>query len=138
MCGFAEELEYIETLSETSLKAYGDPAEIKAFLLKAATASCDFYIEHTPTDGIPYWDTGAPNLHKLGDYLSRPADPYNDFEPVDSSALIKIIKVCFCILFIMNQTDGTMYLQAKKLLVMNPACGGIIMQESWHCMYNAS
>ncbi|AEL28655.1 glycoside hydrolase family 88 protein [Cyclobacterium marinum] len=86
MCGFAEELEYIETLSETSLKAYGDPAEIKAFLLKAATASCDFYIEHTPTDGIPYWDTGAPNLHKLGDYLSRPADPYNDFEPVDSSA----------------------------------------------------
>ena len=74
MCGFAEELEYIETLSDASLKAFGDPAEIKAFLLKAATASCDFYIEHTPTDGIPYWDTGAPNLHKLGDYLSRPVD----------------------------------------------------------------
>jgi hypothetical protein len=25
-------------------------------------------------------------LHKLGDYLNKPADPYNDFEPVDSSA----------------------------------------------------
>ena len=35
---------------------------------------------------MPYWDTGAPNLHKLGDYLNRPADPFNDFEPVDSSA----------------------------------------------------
>ena len=55
-------------------------------MLKAATATCDFYIDHTPTDGIPYWDTGAPNLHRLGDYLNRPADPYNDFEPVDSSA----------------------------------------------------
>ena len=49
-------------------------------------AACDFYIEHTPTDGIPYWDTGAPGLAKMGDYLSRPAEPFNDFEPVDSSA----------------------------------------------------
>ena len=47
---------------------------------------CDFYIDNTPTDGIPYWDTGAPGLAQLGDYLARPADPYNDFEPVDSSA----------------------------------------------------
>ncbi len=39
-----------------------------------------------PTDGIPYWDTGAPGLARLGDYLGRPADPFNDQEPVDSSA----------------------------------------------------
>jgi len=31
------------------------------------------------------WDTDAPNLHKLGDYLNRPADPFNACEPVDSS-----------------------------------------------------
>src|SRR5690606_16185420 len=31
-------------------------------------------------------DTGAPGLAKLGDYLARPADPFNDYEPVDSSA----------------------------------------------------
>ena len=31
-----------------------------------------------PTDGIPYWDTGAPNLHRLGNYLDCPADPFND------------------------------------------------------------
>jgi hypothetical protein len=53
---------------------------------KAAEATCDFYIAHTPTDGIPYWDTGAPGLAKMGDYLDRPADPFNDHEPVDSSA----------------------------------------------------
>ena len=55
-------------------------------MLKAARATCDFYIENTPVDGIPYWDTGAPNLHKLGNYLERPAEPVNSFEPVDSSA----------------------------------------------------
>jgi hypothetical protein len=33
------------------------------------------------------WDTGAPNLHRLpADYLSKPANPFNAWEPVDSSA----------------------------------------------------
>jgi hypothetical protein len=49
-------------------------------------ATCDFYIANCPTDGIPYWDTGAPGLPQLGDYLNKPADPFNSFEPVDSSA----------------------------------------------------
>jgi unsaturated chondroitin disaccharide hydrolase len=86
MCGFAEELEWLETRDDAELDAFGGRAYIEAYMLKAATATCDFYIGHTPTDGIPYWDTGAPNLHRMGDYLNRPADPYNDFEPVDSSA----------------------------------------------------
>ena len=43
-------------------------------------------MEYTPTDGIPYWDTGAPGLVNLDNYLEKPADPFNDFEPVDSSA----------------------------------------------------
>ena len=52
-----------------------------------AKATCDFYIENSASDGIPYWDTGALNSHKLGeDYLERPADPFNKAEPVDSSA----------------------------------------------------
>jgi unsaturated chondroitin disaccharide hydrolase len=55
-------------------------------MLRAAEATADFYLEQTPTDGVPYWDTGAPGLANLGDYLSRPSDPFNDFEPVDSSA----------------------------------------------------
>lgn len=86
MCGFAEELEFLKTLDDSELEAFGGRASIEEFMLRVAKATCDFYIDQTPTDGIPYWDTGAPLLHKLGNYLDRPADPYNDFEPVDSSA----------------------------------------------------
>lgn len=86
MLGFAEELEQLETLTENDLEPFGGKAEIEKMMLKAAQATCDFYIENTPVDGIPYWDTGAPNLHKLGTYLEKPADPFNEWEPVDSSA----------------------------------------------------
>jgi hypothetical protein len=74
--GFAEQLEFLREI---------DSAE-KSFE-EAAIATADFYIEHaTASDGIAYWDTGAPNLHRLGDWQSRPAEPFNDYEPVDSSA----------------------------------------------------
>lgn len=86
ICGFAEELEWFDTVSEEELKAFSGKENILSFMLKAAKATCDFYIEHTPADGVPYWDTGAPSLHKLGDYLNKPADPFNECEPVDSSA----------------------------------------------------
>ncbi len=86
MCGFPEELELIDTLSDDELSVYGTRDEITSFMLKAAQATCDFYIDHTPIDGIPYWDTGAPNLYKLGNYLDNPSVPYNDYEPIDSSA----------------------------------------------------
>lgn len=86
MLGFAEQLEYLICLDDAELVPYGGRAGVEAVFLEAAAATCDFYIAHSPTDGIPYWDTGAPNLHHLGDYLDRPADPFNDHEPVDSSA----------------------------------------------------
>jgi len=86
MCGYAEQLEYIRQLNESEFKTFGGRNAIETWMIKAAKATCDFYIDNTPTDGIPYWDAGAPNLYKLGDYLNRPADPYNDAEPVDSSA----------------------------------------------------
>jgi rhamnogalacturonyl hydrolase YesR len=86
MCGFAEEIEWVETLDASELKDLGGKEEILSFMLKAAKATCDFYITNTPIDGIPYWDAGAPNLYKIKDYLNLPADPYNSFEPVDSSA----------------------------------------------------
>ena len=86
MCGYAEELEFFATLEDDDLEPYGGRPEVETMLLEAARASCDFYIEHTPTCGVPYWDTGAPGLAHLGDYLGRPADPFNDHEPVDASA----------------------------------------------------
>ncbi len=86
MCGFAEELEFLETVDSRELEAAGGRKKLEAAFLRAATATCDFYIDTTPTDGIPYWDTGAPGLHRLGDYRNKPADPFNQYEPVDSSA----------------------------------------------------
>jgi len=78
MCGFAEQLEFLDTLPERH-------AAVDVFE-KAARATCDFYIENTPPNGIPYWDTGAPGLAQLGDWRAKAADPYNPHEPVDSSA----------------------------------------------------
>ena len=86
MVGFAEQLESLASFSDEELAPLGGRAEIERIYLKAAQATCDFYIDNTAADGIPYWDTGAPQLHKLGDYTSRTSDPYNEFEPIDSSA----------------------------------------------------
>jgi hypothetical protein len=86
MTGYPEQLEYLATRSDDELDPLGGRVEIETMMLEAATAACDFYIENTPTDGVPYWDTGAPGLALLGDYLDRPADPFNAHEPVDSSA----------------------------------------------------
>lgn len=87
MAGFPEELEFLETQSDEAFEGLGmNKKEVMTIFLKAAKATCDFYLANTPTDGVPYWDTGAPNLHKLGDYLDRASDPYNEFEPIDSSA----------------------------------------------------
>lgn len=85
MVGFAEELEFLRDLPAEKLAPYGG-AEIFTVFEKAARATCDFFIANTPPDGIPYWDTGAPGLVHLGDYLDRPSEPDNDHEPIDSSA----------------------------------------------------
>jgi hypothetical protein len=86
MCGFAEQLEWLDIMNEDDLKPPGGKQALSGFMLKAAKATCDFYIENTPIDGVPYWDTGAPGLQLMGDYLSKPADPHDATEPVDSSA----------------------------------------------------
>ena len=47
---------------------------VRQRFLRTALAVADFYLAWTPVDGIPYWDTGAPGLARMGDYLGRPAD----------------------------------------------------------------
>jgi hypothetical protein len=86
MIGFAEQLEFLAMVDDAALQSMGGRADIERMMLDAAQATSDYYIENTPADGIPYWDTGAPGLARLGAYLDRPADPFNDQEPVDSSA----------------------------------------------------
>jgi len=63
MCGFAEQLEFLDAIGQR-----------EESFERAARATCDFYIDSTPADGVPYWDTGAPGLAA------------GTLEPVDSSA----------------------------------------------------
>jgi unsaturated chondroitin disaccharide hydrolase len=99
--GFAEQLEFLGALNgKTTARAVQKPrggrakppplardlTATLALFLDAAGATAEFYLANTCADGIPMWDTGAPNLHRLGDYLAKPADPFNRWEPVDSSA----------------------------------------------------
>jgi unsaturated chondroitin disaccharide hydrolase len=76
--GFAEQLEFfrVSLVSQASISVFE----------KAAFATADHYIAECCADGIPMWDFGAPNLFRLGDYRSTPANPFNQCEPVDSSA----------------------------------------------------
>jgi rhamnogalacturonyl hydrolase YesR len=101
MVGFAEQLEFLATVDAAEVAQLklrptnvGGPNVGRDFsradpdpLYDAALATCDYYIDHAAAaDGIPYWDTGASGLTALGDWGSRAADPFNDHEPVDSSA----------------------------------------------------
>lgn len=85
LLGSAEQLEFFDDHPEL-LAAVEDGKIFIGLLREGALAMADFYIAHTPVDGVPYWDTGAPGLVHLGDYLNRPAAPDNPYEPVDSSA----------------------------------------------------
>ncbi len=144
MLGFAEELEFIQSLPESDFAVDGLPtkAEALALMEKTARATCDFYIaQGSALDGICYWDTGAPNLHRLGDWRASAADPYNQYEPVDSSAsaigaqgLIRLGQAL--------GRDGTAYLQAgltvAKTLVQEPYLStdpsheGILLHSIYH------
>jgi rhamnogalacturonyl hydrolase YesR len=86
IAGYPEQLEWLATLDDAALEPFGGRAAVEELFLKPALATCDHYIKETPSDGIPYWDTGAPNLHLITDYHDKPAQIENDHEPVDSSA----------------------------------------------------
>jgi unsaturated chondroitin disaccharide hydrolase len=86
MLGFAEQIEFIETLSDDALARCGGRADVDAMLVGAARATCDHYIDVAAADGVPYWDAGAPGLANMNGWRDCVADPFNEYEPVDSSA----------------------------------------------------
>ena len=146
ICGYAEELEFLNTLQENELSVFGGKKSLMDKFLRTALATADFYLEYTPTDGIPYWDTGAPGLSRMEDYLNRNADPFNDFEPVDSSAaciagqgLLRLGR------FLINngeKKEGTKYYQAgltvAKSLFSEPYLSNDINHEGLilHSIYH--
>jgi hypothetical protein len=144
ICGFSELLEFVEKLAESEYASMGGKADVSGFMRKAAQATCDFYIDNTPTDGIPYWDTGAPGLRE-GD-LDRPSDPYNDREPVDSSAAAiaaqGFLRLGAWLRDRGNQEQGSKYRQAgltilrtlldEPYLGTNPAHQGLILHSVYH------
>jgi len=116
MLGFAEQLEFLQTIDASDIARFTKNEKMGSDpIYQAASATCDFYIDYAAAaDGVPYWDTGAPGLVPLGDWGSRPADPYNDHEPVDSSAaaiaaqgLLRFARVAAA-----RGADGSRYEQA--------------------------
>ena len=116
MLGLAEQLEFLQTIDASDIARFTKNEKMGSDpIYQAASATCDFYIDHAAAaDGVPYWDTGAPGLVPLGDWGSRPADPYNDHEPVDSSAaaiaaqgLLRFARVAAA-----RGADGSRYEQA--------------------------
>jgi unsaturated chondroitin disaccharide hydrolase len=82
MLGFAEFLEFLGSpgpANENPDPRFPGTEPVAAVFLKAAKATCDYYMEQSAADGIPYWDTGAPLLHRLGNYREERADPFNEF-----------------------------------------------------------
>jgi len=147
MCGYAEQLEFLRTVSDAELEPLGGREKIEALMLRAAEAACDYYLEQTPLDGIPFWDTGAPNLSRLGDYLHRPSDPCNDQEPVDSSAAAIAAQGLWRLGTYLGDarnrpTDGQRYRQAaltvantlfdEPYLSRDPAHQGLILHSVYH------
>ena len=119
MLGFAEQLEFLDTVDDDSLTSHGGRAAVEQWMLDAACATSDYYGEIAASDGIPYWDSGAPNLSSLGDWSHRPADPFNEFEPVDSSAaaiaaqgLLRLGRY-----LAQRRDDGARYAQAGLLIL---------------------
>lgn len=149
MLGFTELIEYIQSAPESEFGVDGiaGKTEILAMMEKAARAACDFYIEQAAAqDGICYWDTGAPELYRLGDWQTKPADPYNDFEPVDGSASAIAAQGLLRLGHILETTgsgaEGKAYTQAgltiaarlleEPYLSLKPDHEGLLLQSIYH------
>ena len=142
LCGYAELLEFLLSLPEEALAPWGGGERWIGLCRETARAAADFYLGNTPRDGVPYWDTGAPGLEKLGDWRSAAAQMENEHEPVDSSA------ACIAALGFLRlgrglgEVAGRSYFQAglslaqrvlgEPYLSQDPAHEGLILHSIYH------
>ena len=136
MLGFTELIEFLDDVRDP-LPGGEDRTTIDAWMIEAARATCDFYIDHAAcADGIPYWDTGAPGLVALGDWATRDADPFNDHEPVDSSAAAIAAQGLMRLGHVLARRgeDGERYLQSglRVLATLIDATGPYLSQAPDH------
>jgi unsaturated chondroitin disaccharide hydrolase len=141
MLGFAEQLEFLATLS--------GEAPDTSMLLDAAIATCDHYIDDvTAADGIPYWDAGAPGLAAMPEWRERAADPFNDREPVDSSAAAiagqGLLRLAHLLDAAGRKSESDLYLQAGlrvaetlfeesgPYLSVDPKHQGLLLHSVYH------
>jgi len=141
--GFGEQLEFLN-LASSEIRTRRN--EVLARFAKAATLTADFYLGNCCSDGVPMWDTGAPNLVRLDDYLSKPADPFNNWEPVDSSAAAiaaqGLLRLANYFSGHGNKTKGTRYRQAgltiantlfaEPYLSTKPKHQGLLLHSVYH------
>jgi unsaturated chondroitin disaccharide hydrolase len=145
MCGYAEELEFIKTISTKDFTAACGfaKADIINEYEMCARETCEHYIEDvTSLDGITYWDDGAPGMSALGDWQDRDADPYNDHEPVDASASAIAAQGLIRLGNYLGKSKGKRYLQAgltvartlfdKPYLSTKPSHQGLLLHSVYH------
>ena len=144
LLGATEQFEFIQRLGDGELAVRGGRADIETMLLRMARATADFYIANTATDGIPYWDTGAPGLAMMPDWRERLSQPDNPWEPVDSSAAAiaaqGLLRLGHCLG--REGADGRRYFQAglsvaralfqAPYLSEDPAHQGLILHSIYH------
>lgn len=136
--GCAEILEFLDMLPKRITRPHREAeAEIRTALLDAA----DYYIESTPTCGVPYWDTGAPGLKDLSNWSERDADPFNDKEPVDSSAAAIAAQGLMRLGKIMDKVGKKYTIAGRKIaltlldepyLSLDPAHEGLLLHSVYH------
>jgi len=157
ICGFAEEIEFLSRVPEALfptcevngrlIPIFDGKGSILGMMLKSATATADYYLANSCADGVPMWDTGAPNLHRLpANYLSKPSNPFNHYEPVDSSAAAIAAQGFIRLGNYLNangdRKNGARYRQAgltiaktlfeEPYLSTNPKHQGLILHSVYH------
>jgi len=78
----------------------------------------------------------------MGDYLDRPADPFNDYEPVDSSASAIAAQGLLRLGHILGDEEGSTYTQAgltvvnrlleEPYLSVDPSHQGLLLHSVYH------
>jgi len=150
-CGYPELIEYIEILDDDVFKdlmpdVYENKQSVINRFVEVTEAVADFYLHHCTTDGIVYWDTGAPGLSRMGDFQSRRSDPFNEFEPVDSSSAAicaqGFLRIGRYLMANGNKEKGEHYFQAglsiadtlleEPYLSFDPNHQGLLLHSVYH------